>query len=481
MDNVILHVIIIYVIYLIEPTESFALKLKHLIKFGEYKDNMWTFRFASHPRFSYWAFNMLYRRRLLSQGNVFIKQNPEEALLSHEQILTSLTQGSYSPLMNKLMHYAKNVTGTNSYWNKTKNELKAIIAQKGAPTIFWTLSCAEFHWPEFHSLFDDSNTQLREHVLNNPHILDWLFTIRVEHFVKKWLYDSLGASWHWYRYEFALQRGSIHCHGVAKLKDDPGLCELSKIALKGYLTKQELINGVENASTEYASEMYENVAKGSIAEKSICDYVDTLISTMNPYSPEDGWVKPDRHPCKEKFCDMFGGKYLDQDYINLLNSVQRHSICSSLYCLRQNSNRLQYCRFEYPIEKTQSTHLVYEKVNTKNATRHYRVKILTARNDSRLNRHQRLQLQGWRANCDINVIMDYHACVEYLTKYASKAEKMSTVAKDTLISVLTKNTFSVQYSKSFKTVTVEGCWPKRYECARSHASNSTIKTTFFFI
>ena len=30
-------------------------------------------------------------------------------------------------------------------------------------------------------------------------------------------------------------RGSIHCHGVAKLNNDPGLCKLSNTALKGYL------------------------------------------------------------------------------------------------------------------------------------------------------------------------------------------------------------------------------------------------------
>lgn len=28
-------------------------------------------------------------------------------------------------------------------------------------------------------------------------------------------------------------RGSIHCHGVAKLNNDPGLCKLSDTALKG--------------------------------------------------------------------------------------------------------------------------------------------------------------------------------------------------------------------------------------------------------
>ena len=58
-------------------------------------------------------------------------------------------------------------------------------------------------------------------------------------FLKHWLYGTLGAEWHWYRYEFQA-RGSIHCHGTAKLKNDPGLCELTEVALRGFLDEQNL-------------------------------------------------------------------------------------------------------------------------------------------------------------------------------------------------------------------------------------------------
>ena len=34
----------------------------------------------------------------------------------------------------------------------------------------------------------------------------------------------------------------------------------------------------------------------------------------------------------------------------------------------------------------------------------------------RVNNHQRLQPQGWRANCDFQVVIGYHACVEYLAE-----------------------------------------------------------------
>jgi len=170
------------------------------------------------------------------------------------------------------MHYAKHITGTNAYWNNAKHDLKAIITQVGAPTIFWTLSCADFHWPEFHNLFSNhkelSHSDRRANVINNPHILDWLFTERTYRFVKFWLKQTLGATWHWYRYEYAVQRGSIHCHGLAKLESDPNLCELATIALQGYLVAKSL-----------------NVVKDNLCD---CEYVDFLMSTVNPNLPDEG-------------------------------------------------------------------------------------------------------------------------------------------------------------------------------------------------
>ena len=84
---------------------------------------------------------------------------------------------------------------------------------------------------------DTSNEEKRQNVINNPQIVDWFFTKRLEAFIKHWLYDTLDAEWHWYRYEYH-HRGSIHCHGTAKLKNDPGLCQLTEIALKGFFSSK---------------------------------------------------------------------------------------------------------------------------------------------------------------------------------------------------------------------------------------------------
>ena len=110
------------------------------------------------------------------------------------------------------------------YMYKAKEELKAIIQHAGPPTFFFTFSAADMHWPELHALLgsnntnDDNQSEVRcRNVINNPYIVDWFLTERLKNCIKHWLYDTLDASWHCHRFEYQ-SRGSIHCHGLAKLK-----------------------------------------------------------------------------------------------------------------------------------------------------------------------------------------------------------------------------------------------------------------------
>ena len=187
---------------------------------------------------------MIQRKRTLQQSSVFIKQNPGDSHLTIDQLREMASNNSSTGFMKKLSRYVGNITGSNAYWHKKRDELKSIITTKGAPTIFFIFSSADMHWPELHSLFSNksdncTNEERRQNEIDNPHIVDWFFNQRLENFIKNWLYGTLGAAWHWYRYEFQA-RGSIHCHGTAKLKNDPGLCELTEVALKGFLAEQKL-------------------------------------------------------------------------------------------------------------------------------------------------------------------------------------------------------------------------------------------------
>ena len=154
----------------------------------------------------------------------------------------------------------------------------------------------------------------------------------MESFVKHWLYNILGASWHWFRYEFSVLRGGIHVHGLAKLKNDPGLTSLAKLATDGYIARMALESDAH--LQDHTQAQFEVAASDGLrAEKEICHYHDLLISTMNPIDVSS-FSKPSLHPCKLKFAQVI--EDLHSDYIQLVNTVQRHSKCNSGYCLKQD-------------------------------------------------------------------------------------------------------------------------------------------------
>ena len=415
-------------------------RIKHLLKFAEIIDGKWVYRFANHPRFSYWAFNMIQRKRILQQSGIFLKQNPGEAHLTIDELREMAASNNANIFMSKVSRYVGNIAGTNAYWNRVREELKAIITSVGAPTLFFTFSSADMHWPELHALFNaDTDNELgnstsevrRQNVINNPHLVDWFFTQRLESFVNHWLYDTLGAKWHWLRYEYQ-GRGSIHCHGTAKLNNDPGLCQLTQTALKGFLAQKFKD---ENDCSD-TTELDQDIEAGQKAADTVCQYVDWLLSTVNPNPPdEDMWIRPEVHPCQRNHDIPEHEK--QTDYVDLLNMVQRHTRCSTSYCLRKKSTETELkCRFHFPFDICPKTKLEFEKIHTSGDNEHYRAKIVTKRNDSRLNNHQQLQLQGWRANCDIQVVIDHYACVEYLTKYAAKGEPRSPILKQAFNSIV---------------------------------------------
>lgn len=99
-----------------------------------------------------------------------------------------------------------------------------------------------------------------------------------------WLKETLGSSWHWYRYEYAVQRGSIHCHGVAKLKNDPGLCQLGFLAAKHKDTSKETF------SKQQLNELANDINQGQEVKRIVCQYADFFMSTLNPCPPGESSV-----------------------------------------------------------------------------------------------------------------------------------------------------------------------------------------------
>jgi hypothetical protein len=263
---------------------------------------------------------MIQRKRTLQQSGIFLKQNPGEAHLTIDELREMVASDNTNAFMSKISRYVANLAGSNAYWYKVREDLKAIVTTAGTPTFFFTFSSADMHWPDLHKLFGTENGTIeekRQAVINNPHLVDWFFTQRLESFIKHWLYKTLDAKWHWYRFEYQA-RGSIHCHGTAKLNNDPGLCDLTKIALKAFLAQKYK----DKNKDENTSELDKDIIAGNKAAEKACRYVDWLLSTINPNPPDnDLWIRPSIHPCQKHYQEINDCDIHD-DYCDLLNMVQ---------------------------------------------------------------------------------------------------------------------------------------------------------------
>ena len=108
------------------------------------------------------------------------------------------------------------------------------------------------------------------------------------------------------------------------------------------------------------------------------------------------------------------------------------------------------------------TRLEFEQIKTKSDEVQYRAKIVTKRNDSRLNNNQRLQLQSWRANCDIQVVIDHYACVEYLTKYAAKGEPSAPILKAAFTTIINNAPSNSNPHRAFKKIVMKTLGERDY-------------------
>lgn len=81
---------------------------------------------------------------------------------------------------------------------------------------------------------------------------------------------------------------------------------------------------------------------------------------MNPVG-EKCWQKALVYPCKETLGEVM--RDFLQDYIDIVNSVQRQSKFNSAYCLQVDKNVAQYFRFHYTFDEGSVTFIKYNKVN----------------------------------------------------------------------------------------------------------------------
>ena len=250
----------------------------------------------------------------------------------------------------------------------------------------------------------------------------------------------MDAEWKWLRFEWQA-RVSIHAHGCAKLSNDPGLCSLVKTAAQGWKLEQILRLQEQHPNYHQMSIDFEpQIQAGHQAEETVKAYANWLVTTIHNSLPQDNWTIPSPHPSAISIDNIDN---LDRDYEALFNSVERHTKCSTAYCIKIKPGQQPTCRFNFPKDFQDETTIDFELIR-KAGTHDYELTVdeitqaqvkatlATRRNDGRINSHNRVMLQHWRANVDLQAIVDTDQCMRYMAKYATKGDPRSQSASEIL-------------------------------------------------
>ena len=113
----------------------------------------------------------------------------------------------------------------------------------------------------------------------------------------------------------------------------------------------------------------------------------------------------------------------------LCNRCQKHGAlrngvrtCHPSQCFKKGA-----CRYHFPYAVTEQPNLFIEQENGAS-----RKRFAAERNDPWLNQHSKVVLLGWRANIDLQPVLDRQAAIKYVSKYASKPEVISQSYRDAL-------------------------------------------------
>ncbi|XP_071855229.1 uncharacterized protein [Apostichopus japonicus] len=309
----------------------------------------------------------------------------------------------------------RTLRGSPPYWERSKKELFAMIRQLGIPTWFLSFSAAETRW--LHLLKILGRTIKNKHFTDEELLnMNWNeksdliqsdpvtcarhFDYMFRRFLNNFLYSSYHPIGeiidHFYRVEFQ-QRGSPHIHMLVWVKDAP---------LYGNAAPTEVASFVDQYVT--------------------CNIPDTVNQTVNLQSHSHAKT------CRKKRQGVcrFGFPIPPMPRTMILTplEVKGNDKTTELYkCIKAYLDDLKLAEditdtFEDMLTKLGSTERDYILAIRSSITSD---KIFFKRSPSevRINGYNKVLLETWRANMDIQYVLDPYACAMYIVSYISKGQR----------------------------------------------------------
>ena len=403
-----------------------------------------------------------------------------------EELQEKIREGD-KQFISKIMYFSNKVRGSDSYWRMKRSEVYTWINHhiqqgNGAPSIFMTLSCAEYFWPDIQRLLlqkvkecENRLVDLDEkgvfHGLVRKYSMDIqeYFQEKTRDFLDTVAKEQFGITHYWCRFEFAKSRGQIHAHLLAITGPNSPVGEIN-----------HKLHRLRNNPTKQARELEKWAAKhyGLTATHPATQDDGSLDMKWLP-KPE-GTHKTEHMPCAKRLGEVSDYRL---DKIELVNTVQMH-ICSA-YCLRMNSTskeqppskqkdgdkpsnkkhkrkrkRKRSCRFGSGEEETEGKGDTpgYPLQDEPTIERDFRrggfKRFQCKRNTKRMNQTPMDLLQCWRANCDMQILIyesdprnpdpkDIAKVTDYIVAYTCKGNMTTSMESQIIEDIIMRYVFGV--------------------------------------
>ena len=308
----------------------------------------------------------------------------------------------------------KTIRNSPQYWEHQKKEVFAMIRQLGIPTLFVSLSANDLHWSELiitlGKLVDNKDyTDMVERntlswetrsrlVQSDPVTCVRHFDHRVSQFIQTVLkspQSPLGVlDDYFYRVEFQ-QRGSPHIHMLMWIKGSPKYGENDDSEVLEYIDNVASCSAdVPNESNEFVDfQRHKHSRSCRKGGKPVCRFGipfppmrETVI--IQPYTGEDRSVFEEHYKTVQAYLCK-----LDED-VSFDEFLKEIGLSEDVYM------------------KAVQTSVNTEKVFLK------RKPI-----ENRINPYMKNLIDVWKANHDIQFILDAYACAMYIVSYINKSAK----------------------------------------------------------
>ena len=394
---------------------------------------------VSYSSIAKWELRCQDRRAAQSVPNVFyklkklqIKQIQDTASISLRKCKTKgkkYTAGDFKSddYVNKLIHLdegfrvLKNLRGSPAYFQKCKKDLFAMIRQLGNPTWFCSFSAAETRWTHLPKTLgrilekkEYSNEEINNMTWQQKSNLiqrDPITCARnFEHMVQLFIHDVLRSDVmpigqivdFFYRVEFQ-QRGSPHIHGLFWVKDAPQYGKNDEKEIVKFIDKyvtcqkadtsemEELVNLQLHRHAKTCKKMGHKVCRFNFPLPPMRQTI--ILTPLEEYETFDDDkqknIKENGEKIKEQLDSMKYGEDINFDqFLKKIALTEENYILALRHIIKRNTLFLKRLPSEI-----------------------------------RINNYNTQLLKAWRANMDMQYVLDPYACATYILSYITKGQR----------------------------------------------------------